>query len=1262
MLSGRQGRRPGTGELNPAVIGFFTVDRLRKELENRGLISTGNKSALEERLLEAVKCGKTVLSPDASASTATVSIKTEFIETEETPPAKKRGRKRKAEDVPLEPETSEPPTPSALPTTHELPAEECKKAVKKSLKKFTWATRPPVEALQKAFEPPLIEEESPSAPPLQMPLIKEESPLVPPPQPILINEKSPSVPPAQLPLPTQLPPITSITRDSASPEVKILSVVGKAPSIIRSPALSPVRPPKSPQSAKQPQDDTLASKPKPKQAKYEEKTRPPKPSQSAKRPTDLLGTISAKQDETLASKSKPEQAKFPEKTRPPKPPQSAKQPIDPLETIIAKHQDHLASKHKSKHAKFEEKTRFELERRRASGVEHLGSGRMEPPRRIQENRSISRDTASPEVKTPSLIGKTPSIIRTPALPTVRPPKPHQSAKQPIDLLETIIAKQDETLASKYKSEQAKIEEKTRFELERRRASGVEHLGFGRMEPPRRIQENKSTSIDMVKTASNFSEPESDSAGYQEKQKPPAAYHDKTIKIPRLPPPKPAETSDGENENRKFPGSPSPPPKLTETSEEVENINLPGSPPPKPAETYNGEEEDEKRKLPVSPSPPPKLTETSYGEEDEDRTLPGSSPPKPTETSDGEEIENINLPGSPPPKTTGTSDGEEEDGDRTLPGSPPPEATETSDGEEEDDENVKLPGSPQPPPKPIETSHDAQKHSNQPEQLLLKDPKGLLSRASEVLKKMNKSDVDNQEQLNQYEQVLDAEPEASSPEEQEKPLPDFHGEPVPDDEDDDALFEIAAGLRPPKKREMGPPVIEEEPLPDDDFIELDYYNADLNIKAANSNKWLIDPDNGDGFALMWGGVRSNYGIVLADDFLPAEKVAFQIKIVEFLSLKHVPFEEMEPHDVRIGWSAAGTSNMLGESAHSYSFCSLGKKAHANHFEEYGEAFHAGDVVTTVLDLSNCEIRFYKNKVNLGTAFIDMDFKSGDVVFPHIATKNCKVLVNFGGDEEELPETEDLTLWSLPPEEADSTMVAKLRNGAKDGIVASRRPPPDKTSCTVIAMVGLPGAGKTTWVRQYLRDHPEEHWILLNTDTILSAMTINGVPRRRAHQGRWDMVMGLTAKALNRSLQMACRRRHNYIIDKTNVSKEVRKKLAQFQDFQRKCVVIIPSDEELERRLIKQSRLDGGAGQIPAEAMLELKAMFSIPCTETEPVDDVKFIEPPISRINEAIELVKKYNEEGKPWMRQPYGRTKKPESVISDHRDMPNQWVAGRPSI
>lgn len=51
------------------------------------------------------------------------------------------------------------------------------------------------------------------------------------------------------------------------------------------------------------------------------------------------------------------------------------------------------------------------------------------------------------------------------------------------------------------------------------------------------------------------------------------------------------------------------------------------------------------------------------------------------------------------------------------------------------------------------------------------------------------------------------------------------------------------------------------------------------------------------------------------------------------------------------------------------------------------------------------------------------------------------------------------------------------------------------CTIIAMVGLPGVGKTTWVRQYLKEHPDENWILLNTDTVLQVhkSTISAITR-------------------------------------------------------------------------------------------------------------------------------------------------------------------------
>jgi hypothetical protein len=83
-----------------------------------------------------------------------------------------------------------------------------------------------------------------------------------------------------------------------------------------------------------------------------------------------------------------------------------------------------------------------------------------------------------------------------------------------------------------------------------------------------------------------------------------------------------------------------------------------------------------------------------------------------------------------------------------------------------------------------------------------------------------SEVEKQELQIEYEQI-DLDPDVYTIEEEEKPLPEFHGEPVPDDDDDDdALFEIAAGISRPKKKDLAPVVVE-EPLPDDEFIELDY---------------------------------------------------------------------------------------------------------------------------------------------------------------------------------------------------------------------------------------------------------------------------------------------------------------------------------------------------------------------------------------------------------------------------------------------------------
>ena len=192
--------------------------------------------------------------------------------------------------------------------------------------------------------------------------------------------------------------------------------------------------------------------------------------------------------------------------------------------------------------------------------------------------------------------------------------------------------------------------------------------------------------------------------------------------------------------------------------------------------------------------------------------------------------------------------------------------------------------------------------------------------------------------------------------------------------------------------------------------------------------------------------------------------------------------------------------------------------------------------------------------MGIAFSDIELPDDDAIFPHICIKNCNVAVNFGefqGEDEEHP-------W--PKNDAWRFMTSLGRGDLE----RSTKSPESKAQCTILMMVGLPGVGKTTWVREYLRDHPEEYWTLINNETVLAAMKVglfyfilnflfqvNGISRKRAHQGRWDMIMGLIGKSMQRCILLAARRRKNYILDMTNTSRDTRKKRLQlFEEFRRK----------------------------------------------------------------------------------------------------------------
>ena len=136
--------------------------------------------------------------------------------------------------------------------------------------------------------------------------------------------------------------------------------------------------------------------------------------------------------------------------------------------------------------------------------------------------------------------------------------------------------------------------------------------------------------------------------------------------------------------------------------------------------------------------------------------------------------------------------------------------------------------------------------------------------------------------------------------------------------------------------------------------------------------------------------------------------------------------------RVGWSAGDTGLDLGETPLSYGYGCTGKAVVNNQYNEYGEPYGDGDVITCLLvscllsmicslislshthththththslslslslpqDLESSppSISFARNGNHLGIAFtLDENKVKGQCFFPHISVKNVMVRMNF-----------------------------------------------------------------------------------------------------------------------------------------------------------------------------------------------------------------------------------------------------------------------------
>ncbi|XP_078389080.1 heterogeneous nuclear ribonucleoprotein U-like protein 2 [Cetorhinus maximus] len=392
--------------------------------------------------------------------------------------------------------------------------------------------------------------------------------------------------------------------------------------------------------------------------------------------------------------------------------------------------------------------------------------------------------------------------------------------------------------------------------------------------------------------------------------------------------------------------------------------------------------------------------------------------------------------------------------------------------------------------------------------------------------------------------------------------------------------------------------------DDSLVCLDTYNSDIHFQVAK-DRYGGQPLALEKLAYLWGGARATYGVTKG-------KVCFEVKVTQKLPVKQVPESESERHLVRVGWSLDSSSLQLGDGEFSYGYDGAGRKWENSKFEEYGENFDEDDVIGCFanFDSEEVELSFSKNGSCLGVAFtVSKESLSERALFPHVLSKNCAVECNFGHKEEPFfPIPEDYGLiQSVPLEERVRGAVG----------------PTTKDACEIILMVGMPGVGKTTWVKNHVAENPEKRYTVLGTHSILDKMRVKGLEGPEMNAERRNTLTQHATQSLSKLIQIAACKKRNYILDQTNVySSAQRRKMIPFKGFYRQAMVICPSDEDWKTRMKLRTAEEGE--DVPEFALNEMKVNFTLPET-SDFLDKVTYVE---LEKEQTSKLVSKYRDEAK----------------------------------
>ncbi|KAK3526697.1 hypothetical protein QTP70_032082 [Hemibagrus guttatus] len=417
-----------------------------------------------------------------------------------------------------------------------------------------------------------------------------------------------------------------------------------------------------------------------------------------------------------------------------------------------------------------------------------------------------------------------------------------------------------------------------------------------------------------------------------------------------------------------------------------------------------------------------------------------------------------------------------------------------------------------------------------------------------------------------------------------------------------------------------PASEDEMDIDDDTVRLDPYNSDLHFEVS-SDRSSGQPLLWEKFPLLHSGCRLTHGFTRG-------KVGFEVKYVKRLSAATMTCVSSKPHVLRVGWSVHGSSLQLGEEELSFGFDEAGKAVTGGKMEDFGKPFSEGDVIgcyAFISDGGETELSFSKNGLFLGVAFrLAGSVLAGCALYPHVLCKNCSVSLNL--------DPQGMTWYPGPPGYSPLAMLPSAHR------TQAPLPPSHRKDCEVMMMVGMPGSGKSHWAESHVAKNPEKRYNVLSTNSVLHCMRLPSPEHK-------NLILQQATQCLSQLIRIAATKRRNFILDQANIYPSAqRHKLLRFSGYQRKAVVLVPSDEEWKRRLQQKEQSEGTV--LPEISLLKSKASFTLP-EQGNLLEDILFVE--LCR-EEAQKLLTSYKEEATRLLPTPAKRKRQKKRSHKRHGD------------